>query len=981
MLGCEVQPHGDTVPETRQHIEVPSPTSQPSPDPPIKLFLKLRYPSLTSPPTSVKKTAINRPTVLDPRITTLRSLTYLIINSLVFAATLVSKSGTPAAFLAARFLIDQVRQLGDTGNALQKSYSVFPGAKDGEEFTESLHKEFEAVFFYMAMLRHKLSDSAEGVKVAEGYEDVFHQLSEREEWMDSDTDDRFIPMVFSLKGIVNTPRSPSDGWPCLDDSEMTKGVNINNWPRLALLSIATFQFSAALAEALGATDDATFLAQQALCFEYIGESVRQYSSIDAESFQISTERARPYVFGVLAGMWEAYENYDDYSAPTAEEGIGYVELYEGLNVRLGVLNEQERFEDGVSGLESDREAGDASIEELDHMDISEASVDGDMMQETEDETSDMSMEISDDKVVPENASIDLEGNRKSELHEMPVEISAEQAMSDMEEMESVDPKKMTEVEVNDSVINDDLMLDAINMALADTKGSTSCYERQEEPGEAPMNGIDAGDAVHMAMSEAGGTNLGEVSDSDLSDMPVQDLETMIMIESDSNIRSSPQNHSNGDLVTTTQITFSHAQHFNTKGFRTDDKTLEYNECDKKYTAFKEHKQDIHSTSAKPHNCNDCDKGFWSRYELERHQLIHADEQFKYEERSKVFSQKTNLTKDQPKVHKRVQTCGECGASFTAKKHLDKNQRTVHDGEKSLECVECDRRLFSERIMNQHYRNRHSAERHFECTDCGKRFTLRKTLKAHQRSVHSSDNPFECDHCDSRFSASHNLRQHQIVHSVEKPFECSSCNNKYTSKRGLKDHQRVHSNEKKFECEDCGTKFAWRGSLRDHRQAIHTNDKRFECSDCGKKFAIKGGLRQHKRTCKGPKGPQPFSCIECGAGYTAQTSLRRHQLQVHGADPKDEDRNNVSKDHDEERDVDPVPSSSRRDISLSQFKPSKTADPNNRTFQCDSCGKNFTRNHQLLRHETFCSGSDVSESETEDADNADETVEAVSGKRF
>jgi DNA-directed RNA polymerase subunit RPC12/RpoP len=981
MLGGKVQPHGDIVPETPQHIEVPNHTSQPSPDPPIEHFLKLRYPSLPSPSNSVKTAAINRHTGLDPRITTLRSLSCFIINSLVFAATLVSKSGTPVAVVAARFLVDQVQQLGDTGNALQKSYDACSGDKDGETFTESLRKGFEAVFFSMAILRHKLSDSAEGVKVAERYEDVFHQLSEREEWMDSDADDRYIPMGFSFTGTVNTPRSPSDDWPCLDDSEMTKSVNINNWPRLALLSIATFQFSAALAEALGATDDATFLAQQAVRFVYMGESVRQYPSVHAESFRISTELAKPYVFGVLSDLWEGYDKYDDDSAPNADEGTGYVEIYERLKVRLGALNEQEGSEDGVLGLESDREPGDASMEDLDYMDISEGSVDGDTTQEIEDETSEMSMEMSHNNSMPENASIDCEGNSTSELHEMPVEISDEQAASDIEELESVDPKKMTEVKVNDSPIKDVLMLDATNMALPNTKCSISCYERQEESCEAPMNGIDARDEVHMMASGARGTHIGEASDSDLSDMPVQDLETMIMVDSDRNIRSSPQTQSNGDLVTNSPATLSHAQHFNSNAVGTDDKTLEYNECDEYLTAFKKHKKDIHSNSAKPHNCNDCDKGFCSRYDLERHQLIHADEHFKREERSKVFSQKTTLNKHQPKVYKNVQTCAERDVSFATKDYLDKHQRAVHNGEKSIESAECNKGLFSKSIMNQHYRSMHSAERHFECTDCGKRYTLKKTLQAHQRSVHSSERPLECDHCDSKFSAKHNLRQHQIVHSDEKPFECSSCNNKYTSKRGLKDHQRVHSNEKKFECEDCGTKFAWRGSLRDHRQAIHTNDKRFECNDCGKKFAIKGGLRQHKRTCKGPKGPQPFSCIKCGAGYTAQNSLRRHQLQVHGINPADEGKNNVSKDRDEERDGIPVASSSRRDIRLSQFKASIPTDPNNMPFQCDSCGRNFTRNHQLLRHEAFCSGSDFRETETEDADSAEETVKNVSRKRF
>lgn len=131
---------------------------------------------------------------------------------------------------------------------------------DGETFTRFLANLFEAVFFTMSMLRDELRDSGDGVKIAVQYEDAYQRLSNMEEEMDENEGNEFVPIEFSFTPPADISGSLSDDWPYQDESILSN-VNINSWRRLALLSITTFQFSAALAQNLGATDDAAFLAQ------------------------------------------------------------------------------------------------------------------------------------------------------------------------------------------------------------------------------------------------------------------------------------------------------------------------------------------------------------------------------------------------------------------------------------------------------------------------------------------------------------------------------------------------------------------------------------------------------------------------------------------------------------------------------------------------------------------------------------------------
>jgi hypothetical protein len=290
--------------------------------------------------------------------------------------------------------------------------------RDGEIFTEALGNLFEAVFFTMSMLRRKLRDSVEVVKIAVQYEDAYQRLSDREEEMDENEGNEFVPTGFGFTSPADMPDSLTDEWPHEDES-ILPNVNINSWCRLALLSIATFQFSAALAQNLGATDDAAFLARHAACLENMGESVCRYTKIARETFSKSVERAKPCVFGILTGLLEGYKNDDDDTTRFLDEDAEYVGIYEELKDRLGALGEPRGFGDSISGEESKDHPDDISMEDLEYKESPEEPIHNDTMRETEDEFSNNLMEEPDCITIPEMSVPYLEEEMQSHSEEDP----------------------------------------------------------------------------------------------------------------------------------------------------------------------------------------------------------------------------------------------------------------------------------------------------------------------------------------------------------------------------------------------------------------------------------------------------------------------------------------------------------------------------------------------------------------------------------
>ncbi|XP_063074798.1 zinc finger protein 37-like isoform X2 [Engraulis encrasicolus] len=105
----------------------------------------------------------------------------------------------------------------------------------------------------------------------------------------------------------------------------------------------------------------------------------------------------------------------------------------------------------------------------------------------------------------------------------------------------------------------------------------------------------------------------------------------------------------------------------------------------------------------------------------------------------------------------------------------------------------------------------------------------------------------------------------------------------------------------FRCLSCGKVFHQMAHLKRHER-VHTGEKPFGCVRCGKRFSHRHQLTNHVRVHTGEK---PFRCIHCGRHFTQSSHMKRH-LSIHTGQP--------------------------------------------RTHSCASCGRWYTTQGSLIRHQ-------------------------------
>ncbi|XP_063696074.1 zinc finger protein 501-like [Culicoides brevitarsis] len=143
------------------------------------------------------------------------------------------------------------------------------------------------------------------------------------------------------------------------------------------------------------------------------------------------------------------------------------------------------------------------------------------------------------------------------------------------------------------------------------------------------------------------------------------------------------------------------------------------------------------TDEKKYQCNECPRMYKSRSELKDHLIRHRG----IRDVICPICQATFLVKKDLKLHQRQVhdprrdfQCNECDKKYKKKWQLETHLRT-HTNERIFACSYCDKAFFKKFTLKKHTFS-HTGERPFKCTKCPKAYTEIFILKRHMRQQHS-----------------------------------------------------------------------------------------------------------------------------------------------------------------------------------------------------------------------------------------------------
>lgn len=163
-----------------------------------------------------------------------------------------------------------------------------------------------------------------------------------------------------------------------------------------------------------------------------------------------------------------------------------------------------------------------------------------------------------------------------------------------------------------------------------------------------------------------------------------------------------------------------------------------------------------------------------KHSVERHMKIHNGRNiFNCPDCEKTFFYKETLRKHQQIVHEhqselKKYLCDLCGAPNKNKSSLARHLK-VHSDEKPHQCTQCNKSYKTACHLKSHIRNTHLNIRSYVCSVCGVGFFNARILSNHQRT-HTGEKPFICEICEKAFSFKAGLYLHMQAHHIPKPIK-------------------------------------------------------------------------------------------------------------------------------------------------------------------------------------------------------------------
>ena len=331
--------------------------------------------------------------------------------------------------------------------------------------------------------------------------------------------------------------------------------------------------------------------------------------------------------------------------------------------------------------------------------------------------------------------------------------------------------------------------------------------------------------------------------------------------------------------------------------------------------IRKHVKVVHE-GIKDFNCDQCEKAFSKRIDLERHLSTthnNTEEEIDYD----LFD---NPFVDKRKPNDDVQTykCDLCNKIFNNSSKLSKHIIIMHEQSEEYQCEYCDKKFSIKGTLTRHVLTEHNEsvskpypcklcnesflsssrllfhtrkyhDQNIKCEYCAKTFGKLSDKKSHISNIHegqSNHKENECNECGKLFSRSHELTKHiRQVHLGVGLHNCDYCDKSYRIPKSLSDHIRKFHRQQRDPvfCNICNKQFSNLNNVQRHIQCVHQGIRPIlNCEHCGKRYESYQGLDHHiKRVHEGQKVVnQNAKCHWCGKVFTTKHNMRKHVEDIH-----------------------------------------------------------------------------------------------------
>ena len=205
---------------------------------------------------------------------------------------------------------------------------------------------------------------------------------------------------------------------------------------------------------------------------------------------------------------------------------------------------------------------------------------------------------------------------------------------------------------------------------------------------------------------------------------------------------------------------------------------------------------------------------------------------------------------------------------------------------------------------------------------------------------------QCDICFKTFKQKSYVKSHKRTHTGEKLYSCK-CGKSYTFAHRLRSHRKSgkcsikpaeipHTESSAFKSPDRKKICKSDSSLKIHEKRQEKkvqNSETFQCRFCSKNFPSKDSMDKHEK--KAHKGNKRYQCDLCDKTFKLGAHVANHKKRVHGEGRKSGRKNKKKL-------------ASSTDGCLQKCE---TSSPNENpiAYDCEFCGKSFSRENQLLGH--------------------------------